>query len=137
MSFSCLRLTALAVAFALPAQADPWGLEGMDPVSTWEGTPEPGLPDLNTHWGGQIWHFVTEENRMIFEGNPRAFEPGLDGLCIVALSEGRSEPGDPRHAVVIGERTYLTRSAEAQRRLMKNPRDILMRARAVWLKMGH
>lgn len=124
-------------ATGLPGHADPWGLEGMDPVATRDGDPQMGLPDLSTHWHGQIWHFATEENRLIFEGNPRAFAPGLDGLCVVALSEGRSEPGDPRFAVVIGQRIYLTRSDAAQQRLLKDPRHILMRAREVWLDMPH
>jgi hypothetical protein len=54
----------------------------------------------------------------------------------VALSEGRSEPGDPRYFVVIGQRTYLLRSEDARERILADPQAILMRAKSVWHRLN-
>src|SRR5690606_6525044 len=124
----------------LPANAtmaEDWALDGMDPVSYgMENAAVPGRNDLVTVWRGQAWHFASEHNRNLFEANPKAYAPGLGGLCVVALSEGRSEPGNPRYFVVIGQRTYLVRSERARERLLADPQGILMRAKAVWVRLN-
>lgn len=134
-----IRLAALLLTLSLPtngASAQDWALDGMDPVSYGhEGAAVPGRSDIVTMWRGMTWHFASEQNRNLFEANPRAYAPGLGGLCVVALSEGRSEPGNPRYFAVIGQRTYLLRSEEARRRLLADPKHILMQAKAIWLRM--
>ncbi|MDT1061870.1 YHS domain-containing (seleno)protein [Paracoccus sp. CPCC 101403] len=127
----------LSLTFAShAAQAQDWALDGMDPVSySREGAAIPGRSDIVTMWRGKSWHFATEDNRTAFEANPRAFAPGLGGLCVVALSEGRSEPGNPRYFAVIGQRTYLLRSEAARRRLLADPQHVLMQAKAVWARL--
>lgn len=62
-----------------------------------------------TLWRGKALAF---RQRAEHRGTPKAYAPGLDGLCAVALSEGRSEPGNPRYFVVIGQRTYLLCAGE-------------------------
>lgn len=120
-----------------PALAQDWALDGMDPVSYGtENAAVPGRSDLVTLWRGKAWHFASEQNRSMFEANPGAYAPGLGGLCVVALSEGRSEPGNPRYFVVIGQRTYLLRSEHARERLLADPQRLLMRAKAVWARMN-
>lgn len=131
-----LCVTPLAV-LPLAAAAQDWALEGIDPIGyTADGAALPGRSDIATTWRGKSWHFVTEENRDTFESNPRAYAPGLDGLCVVALSEGRSEPGNPRFFVVIGQRTYFVRSARARDMLQREPQKILMGAKAHWAQMN-
>ena len=123
---------------ALPglAQAQDWALQGIDPVSyATEARAVPGRGDIVTMWGGKAWHFASEANRESFEANPRAFTPGLQGLCVVALAEGRSEPGDPRYFAVIGQRVYLVRSEQAREKLLSDPKHVLMEAKAAWARM--
>ncbi len=134
-----IRLAALLILLALPGPvlAQDWALDGMDSVSySRDGAAVPGRSDIVTMWRGKAWHFATEQNRTLFEANPRAYAPGLGGLCVVALSEGRSEPGNPRYFAVIGQRTYLLRSERARQRLLAEPRHILMQAKAVWARMN-
>lgn len=129
----------LSVWLALPGVgfAQDWALEGIDPVAYSRiGQAVAGRNDIVTHWRGRSWHFASEENRALFEANPRAYAPGLDGLCVVALAEGRAEPGNPRYFVVIGQRTYLLRSEQARERLRQNPQHILMEAKARWTRMN-
>ncbi|MTH33591.1 hypothetical protein GL279_03170 [Paracoccus limosus] len=134
-----IRPAALLFALLLPAHAalaQDWALDGIDPVGySREGAAVPGRPDLVTMWRGKAWHFASEENRADFEANPKVFAPALGGLCVVALSEGRSEPGNPRYFAVIDQRTYLLRSESARQRLMADPQQILARAKTVWAKM--
>lgn len=123
----------LTSAPVLPALAQDWAMDGFDAVGFLEsGRPVPGRGDISTLWKGQVWHFATEENRSRFEADPRSFAPAFDGLCPVALSEGRQVPGDPRHFMVIGDRLYLVGSSRAARKLQQAPRDILARAHESW-----
>lgn len=135
-----IRLLLSILILWLPAggaYAQNWALNGMDPVAYGlMDAAVPGRNDIVTLWHGKAWHFANEENRATFEANPRAYAPGLGGLCVVALSEGRSEPGNPRYFVVIGQRTYLLRSEIARQRILANPQTILMRAKAAWTRLN-
>ena len=135
------RLTTLifATALALPiaAVAQQWALGGYDPVTyVTQNAALEGQGDISTSWRGKQYHFTSEENRALFEANPRAYTPGFDGLCVVALSEGRSEPGDPRMFVTIGQRVYLVGSDMRRRELMAHPRELLMKAKTMWLRLS-
>lgn len=138
-----LKTLLLAVFLALPLalpvtlQAQDWALGGYDPVAyVTRDQAMPGQGDISTTWRGKQYHFASEENRALFEANPRAYTPGFDGLCVVALSEGRAEPGDPRLFVMIGQRVYLVGSEARRQELIANPRDLLMKAKTMWLKLS-
>lgn len=131
------RAAATAV-YLMPslALAQDWALDGMDPVAyQHDGAARAGRQDIVTLWHGKSWHFVSEESRASFEADPHAYAPGLGGRCVVALSEGRAEPGNPRYFVVIHNRTYLTQSAAARSRLLDNPNAILRAAETAFSKM--
>jgi len=133
-----MRLVLLIMTLLISPAAfgGEWALDGMDPVAYRQaGRATPGRADLVTHWAGLDWHFASEENRAQFEANPRAYAPAFQGFCPVSLAEGRPQPGDPRLFVIVGERLYLTRSEQARLRLLSDPRDILMRAKAAFVAM--
>ncbi len=121
----------------LAAWAQEWALGGYDPVAyVTQNAAIEGENEISTTWRGKQYHFVSEENRALFEANPRAYTPGFDGLCVVALAEGRSEPGDPRMFVTIGQRVYLVGSEHRRQELMANPRELLMMAKTMWLRLS-
>ncbi len=129
-------LLVLLLALPLPALAGDWALGGFDPVAyVTQDTAVPGRGDIVTTWRGREYHFASEANRALFEANPRAYTPGFDGLCVVALTEGRSEPGDPRQFVTIGQRVYFVGSEVRRRELLSHPRDMLMQAKGMFLKL--
>ncbi len=139
MTVKRLKTLILATALLLPlaALAQDWALGGYDPVAyVTRNAAIEGQGDISTSWRGKQYHFVSEENRALFEANPRAYTPGFDGLCVVALSEGRSEPGDPRLFVTIGQRVYLVGSEQRRQELMDNPRALLMKAKTMWLRLS-
>ena len=135
-----IRVVTIAVSLCCAvssAMAQDWAMDGMDPVSyRQENAAVPGRSDLVTVWRGMAWHFASEENRNMFESIPGAYAPGFGGLCVIALSEGRSEPGNPRYFAVIGHRTYFVRSAKARERLLADPQHILAEAKAAWARMN-
>ena len=133
-----LKSTLLALLLTLPlsAFAGDWALGGFDPVAyVTQERAVPGRGDIVTTWRGREYHFASEGNRALFEANPRAYTPGFDGLCVVALTEGRSEPGDPRQFVTIGQRVYFVGSEVRRRELLSHPRDMLMQAKGMFLKL--
>ncbi|MFD1883021.1 YHS domain-containing (seleno)protein [Paracoccus pacificus] len=129
-------LLILSTIAAFPAVAEDWALDGIDPVTYHSmNRAVPGRSDISTQWAGESWHFADEANRAAFEANPRAYVPAMGGYCVVALSEGRMEPGNPRLFVMIGDRVYLTRTPENQDRLQANPGPILKAAKKNWDKI--
>ncbi|MFD1794906.1 hypothetical protein FQV27_05525 [Paracoccus aurantiacus] len=129
-------LIAALLALPLPAFAQDWALSGYDPVAyVTQEKAVSGRAEIVTNWRGREYHFASEANRALFEANPRAYTPGFDGLCVVALTEGRSEPGDPRQFVTIGQRVYFVGSANRKQELLSHPRDMLMKAKDMWLKI--
>lgn len=118
------------------ALAENWALDGYDPVAyVAAGKAVAGRAEFSTEWHGQTWHFASEQNRAAFEANPRAYAPGFRGLCVVSLAQGRSQRGDPREFVLIAGRVYLTRSAEARKEFLADPRDVLMAAKAAYARL--
>ena len=133
-----IKSTLLALLLTLPlsAFAGDWALGGFDPVAyVTQERAVPGRGDIVTTWRGREYHFSSEANRALFEANPRAYTPGFDGLCVVALTEGRSEPGDPRQFVTIGQRVYFVGSEGRRAELLSHPRDTLMKAKGMFLKL--
>ena len=120
------------------AQAQDWALQGYDPVTfRRQGVAVPGRAEINLMWKSRLWLFASEQNRLEFEANPRAFAPGFGGLCPVSLSEGIQQEGDPKFFAVVGERLYLTRSDAARRALIAAPRQVLTEARRVFATLPH
>ena len=131
-------LLALILALLPMAAAAGWALGGMDAVAyRTQGAAVPGETDIRTRWAGYDWHFATEENRAAFEANPRAYAPGLRGLCPRTLaSDHVPVAGDPRYFVVVGQRLYLLASPAAREAFLADPRGTLMRAKKVFVELG-
>lgn len=130
-SFLCASIVLFVVS--APSFAQDWALQGYDAVGYLnDNRAEPGRAEIHTKWKGQMWLFISEDHRNLFEGNPHAYAPGFDGLCPVSLAQGRQEAGDPRYFAVIGERLYLLRSNADLQALIADPRSILSQARKVY-----
>lgn len=133
-----LRAALFGLLSLLPAAAlaDGWALGGMDAVAyRSQGAAVPGKSAISTRWAGQEWHFASESNRASFEANPRAFAPGFNGLCPVALAGGRPVEGNPQFFAVVGQRLYLFETDNARQEFVSNPRDLLMNAKAQFVKL--
>lgn len=125
----CLGL-GLAISTAA-ALAEDWAVGGMDVVELLRGETVPGRPDIATRWHGKLWLFEAERNRNVFEADPRSYAPALDGLCPVALSEGRRSKGRPDLAVIVDGRLYLPENAAARALMVDQGEAVVAQARKV------
>lgn len=115
-------LTAVTFGSAASAQDMPVffategaAMAGYDPVSYFEGdVPQRGQPGIVVRWKGADWYFASQENRELFERDPRAFAPQFGGYCSYAMAQGVLKSTDPNAWQVIDGRLYLTHSLEIE-----------------------
>ncbi|WP_209504556.1 MULTISPECIES: YHS domain-containing (seleno)protein [unclassified Ruegeria] len=115
-------LSTVLLAPAVLAQDNPVyyatdgvALAGYDPVSFFDSdAPLKGVPENAVMWKGARWHFKSQANRELFEGNPRAFAPQFGGYCSYGMAMGVLKSTDPKAWQVVDGRLYLTHSPEVE-----------------------
>ncbi|WP_284487621.1 YHS domain-containing (seleno)protein [Sedimentitalea xiamensis] len=96
------------------AASDDVALDGYDVVSYFLDTePKPGAPTHSVIWKGVVWQFETDENRQLFEANPRAYAPQFGGYCAYGVAKGVVVSTDPRVWHIYQGKLYLTRDRKA------------------------
>lgn len=71
-------------------------LGGFDPVTYFaDSTPRKGDVKIQATFNGALYHFVSQDNRAIFEKDPTKFAPAYGGYCGYAASVGKVRPADP------------------------------------------
>jgi YHS domain-containing protein len=71
-------------------------LEGYDPVTYFNGgMPLKGDAKIEGTYNGALYHFVSQENRALFESDPVKYAPAYGGYCGYAASVGKVRPGNP------------------------------------------
>ena len=107
-------------------------LDGFDPVSYFlADEPTPGLPELETLWGGAAWRFASRANQAAFLSRPHAYAPRLGGYDALAMAQGKAVEASPRIATVVGQRLYLFRSPHERDRFLAE-KDAAARAERLW-----
>lgn len=107
-------------------------LDGFDPVTYFlGGEPKPGLPELETLWGGAAWRFASKANQAAFLSHPDAYVPRLGGYDAFAMAHGKAVEASPRVATVVGQRLYLFRTP-AERDRFLSEKDAAARAERLW-----
>ncbi len=108
-------------------------LAGYDAVSYFDGsTPIMGMPENSVMWKGARWHFTSQENRELFESNPRAFAPQFGGYCSYAMAMGVLKSSDPRAWKVVDGRLYLTHSIEIEEIWQQDQAEYIEMAEENW-----
>lgn len=68
---------------------DALALQGYDPVAFFtEGEPVKGAPEFQSSYRGVKYHFVSKENKAIFDQEPAKCEPQFGGYCAFGVSRG-------------------------------------------------
>jgi YHS domain-containing protein len=71
-------------------------LGGYDPVSYFtDGAPKKGDSKIEATFNGALYHFVSQDNRAMFEKDPTRYAPAYGGFCGYAASIGKVRPADP------------------------------------------
>lgn len=70
------------------------GPEGVDPMSSFDGQPLVGRPDLSSGNAEVAYRFASNDKHRHFKADPARFLPQVGGFCAVAAAEGRWAQGD-------------------------------------------
>jgi YHS domain-containing protein len=68
---------------------------GYDPVSYFQNAPKKGNPKIEATFNGALYHFLSQENREMFEKDPVRYVPAYGGYCGYAASVGKVRPTNP------------------------------------------
>lgn len=83
-------------------------LQGYDPVSYFDGTPQEGDEKWSHTYRGVRYHFSSAANRARFQAAPEKFEPAYGGWCAYAMGEtGEKVKIDPETFKIVAGRLYL------------------------------
>lgn len=83
-------------------------ISGYDPVAYFTiGAAVQGKEEFALVWKRAEWHFVSPENRDLFEANPRAYAPQYGGYCAYGVSRGGLSATDPKAWLIRDGRLFL------------------------------
>ncbi|HEX6891025.1 MAG TPA: YHS domain-containing (seleno)protein [Chryseolinea sp.] len=71
-------------------------IDGYDPVAYFTlGKPTKGNESITSSYNGSSYYFSSEENKKLFDADPKKFEVQFGGFCAYAVSQGHVSPIDP------------------------------------------
>jgi YHS domain-containing protein len=82
-------------------------LNGLDPVSYFNGGPVQGDVALSSEHDGTNYYFSTEENKTKFDADPAKYAPQFGGFCATAMSEGKLFGADPTNYKITDDRLFV------------------------------
>lgn len=81
-----------------------------------------GQSALTSTYRGQLFHFADRQCQQVFESDPQAFAPAMEGADVVLLmEEDRRAPGQRRYGYRYHERVFLFAGADSLKRFTKAP----------------
>ena len=83
-------------------------MSGYDPVSYFDGKPKRGKSDLQFHFEGLKYNFISSSNLEKFKRSPNSFVPQYGGWCAYAMgNDGTKVKIDPETYKIINGKLYL------------------------------
>lgn len=119
--------------------ADGVALQGYDPVSYFDGKPQPGDTGITSQFEGVTYRFANKESRQKFADNPRKFAPAYGGWCATAMADGRKVEVEPTNYKITGGRLFLFYKGwlgNAINDWNKDEPNLTKRADAEWRKVA-
>ena len=95
------------IAPALNLDGDGIALQGYDPVSYHNLSPEKGRKDLSVEYAGAVYLFTNPDNQKTFNNSPETYLPAFGGWCAWAMLDGEHVNVDPETFKIINGRAYL------------------------------
>ncbi len=91
------------------------GIGGYDPVAYFtEGTPQRGSGYHVADYKGVSYAFASEENKELFEANPRKYVPAYGGWCAYGVAVGKKFVADPQVWKIVNGTLYLNLDRDIQ-----------------------
>lgn len=84
-------------------------IQGYDPVAYFEdGKAVKGVGNHRSEYKGIIYHFSSDEHKMLFEKNPSKYEPQYGGWCAYAMGDdGDKVEINPSTFKIVDGKLYL------------------------------
>lgn len=98
MVFSILSIASNLFAQKSLLNLDSKGvvIDGYDPVAYFTlGKPTRGSESITSSYNGSSYYFSSEENKKLFDADPKKYEVQFGGFCAYAVSQGHVSPIDP------------------------------------------
>jgi YHS domain-containing protein len=111
------------------------GIQGYDPVSYFDGTPQQGDRSIAAEYKGVRYHFKSRENRGKFAVDPRAYLPLYGGYCATGMAGNMLVPIDPGNFRIENERLLLFYDGEmgnTKPAWEKDPAGMFTQAESNW-----
>jgi YHS domain-containing protein len=84
------------------------GIEGYDPVTYFDNTPQEGKSSIYFEYNGIKYQFIDEENRSKFQKSPASYLPKYGGWCAYAMAySGKKVEVDPETYKIVDGELYL------------------------------
>jgi len=145
----CMRTCAMAVILCagssgIGGQTKPLvnvdgegvGIHGYDPVVYFtEGKAVKGDPQFTSSYGGAVYHFRSNDDKLAFEKDPAKYAPQYGGYCAMAMAMGKQEDADPNFFLVHDGKLLLQRNEKAHMMFVKDPAGNHKKADEQWKKM--
>ncbi len=88
--------------------SDNVAIDGFDPTTYHlSSAVQKGKDSISYHWKDADWHFVSEENRSMFQADPEKFAPQFGGYCALGISMGMTADADPEVWLIENGKVYL------------------------------
>jgi len=108
-------------------------ISGFDPVAYFtEGKAAVGNPAFEALSSGTTWRFVNEGNRDAFLAHPDVYTPAFGGYDPTGVARGIATAGHPEVWLIVGERLYLFRNAQARAVFAADPERYVAKAQSQW-----
>jgi YHS domain-containing protein len=112
------------------------GIHGYDPVVYFtEGKAVKGNPQFTSSYGGAVYHFRSNDDKLAFEKDPAKYAPQYGGYCAMAMTMGKQEDADPNFFLVHDGKLLLQRNEKAHMMFMKDPAGNHKKADEQWKKL--
>lgn len=106
---SCTSTKSTSAETGVPANVgrDGVAIDGYDPVSYFDGTPQEGSEAHAFTYRGVIYRFASEENSERFQENPDHYVPAYGGWCAYAMLDGEKVKINPERYKIVDGKNYL------------------------------
>lgn len=108
-------------------------ISGFDPVAYFtDRMPRLGRGAFEYAYGGAVWRFCNDGNRIAFMNDPGVYQPKFGGYDPLGIARGVAVPGDPRNWIIADERLYFFRTPEARAAFAAAVEQIALAADGRW-----
>jgi YHS domain-containing protein len=118
-----------ALSHSTGAESVPLAIKGYDPVAYFaDGTPTPGLPEVEYEWDEHRYRFSRPEHRELFKADPVRYAPQFANFCAMALAKGKLVEADPESWLISEGKLYIFGKREGPELFRQNPAGNIAKA---------